>query len=254
MTLSQAPPTGVRRLSSTIGVSGDCYSVSQHDTGIYVGVEGGVDLVTRDGELSRVISSIHSVNSVCLYYDEIYTLTFTRMTFSTTDLKNGRWSVGVYDSDYQLSEVWVHKDQCDGFNQLAVREESVLVPHRDSKTIIEYSLDGEEERRIPCPMLKDTGTWMCGMSSSRGDAVIVSSGYTVSCIEVSAGQCAWSTDSLEEPRAVCCDDAGRIYVAVGGYSDTLLIAVLSGKTGKTASFPACACQHLLVSVATWQWL
>ena len=75
LTLAQTRPTGIK-LISAISVTNGCNSVSQHDTGIYVGVEGGVDLVTSYGESSRVISIIHDVNSVCLYDNEIYTLVF----------------------------------------------------------------------------------------------------------------------------------------------------------------------------------
>ena len=108
----------------------------------------------------------------------------------------------------------------------------VLIPHRESKTIIQYSLTGEVERRIPCPQMKDSNAGLCVMSS-RCDIMIVSCDGTVSCIDMSTLDRVWSTVSLEKPIAVCCDDADRVFVSVGGWSDTPKIAVLDGDTGKT---------------------
>ena len=229
MTSAQTLPTAVQ-LISTISVTNGCNSVSQHDIGIYVGIEGGVDLVPTDGETSRVISIIHDVNSVCLYDNEIYVLVFG----------SDGWSVRVYDSDYQLSESWGHNDRCEVFNQMVVRDERVLVPNRDRKTIVLYGLAGEVERSIPCFRLTDADTWLCG-SSPCHNAVIVSCDGTVSRIEVSTGHCVWSTDSLERPTAVCCDGDDRGYVSVGGYINALQIAVLRFKTGETASFLVGVC-------------
>ena len=63
--------------------------------------------------------------------------------------------------------------------------------------------------------------------------MIVSRDGIVSCIDVSTGDCVWSNDSQEQPRAVCCDNADRVYVAVGGWSEKIQITVLNGHTGKT---------------------
>ena len=139
----------------------------------------------------------------------------------------------------------------------------MLIPDRDKKTITLYSLTGEAGRRIPCLTLTDADTWLCEVLS-RGDTVIVSCNYVVSCVDVSTRSCVWATGSLEKPTAVCCDDDDRVYVAVGGYSDTLQIAVLNCKTGETALFlvdvclclsiPASISQHLMVTVSVCQCL
>ena len=224
---SQAPPTGMRLMRRAV-VSKQCYSVSQYDDQIYVAGSGGVYRGTSNGQSSCVISVDGFVHSVSVNDGGIYTLVYERDT---------SWSVRVYDSDYRPTRSWRHIERSGHFNQMAVRKDSVLVSDRDSKTIIQYSLTGEVERRIPCPILNNTHTlngydiWMCVMSS-RLDSVIVSCDGAVSCVHMSTGHCVWSTVSLDKPTAVCCDDADRVYVGVGLESDTIQISVLDGVTGK----------------------
>ena len=200
-----------------------CHTASHHGSYTYLGVRGGIDLVTSDGVSPRVISVEGYVSSVSVCDDLIYTL-----------VHHGSWSVRVYDSDYQLVGSWRHEKSNIYFNQLAVCKDSVLVPHRGSQTIIQYSLTGEVERRIPFIMLKNLfdSIWLCVMSSHR-DTLIISNGNSVCCIDVSTGRCVWSTNSLVKPGAVCCDDAGRVYVAVRGQADAMWISVLNGDTGRT---------------------
>ena len=221
---SQAPPTSMR-LKRRVSVSRECYSVSQDYGGqVYVGGIDGVDRVTCDSQSSRVISLDGVVCGVSVNDGVIYTL---------VNKSDSSWSVRVYGSKYQLILSWRHnEDSKDDMNQLAVSKVSVLVPHRNSKTIIQYSLTGEVERRIPCLILMGKNTWMCGMSSHR-DIVVVSCDSKVSCIDVSTGHCVWSTDSLEKPSAVCSDDADRVYAAFGGWSGTTQISVLDRDTGKS---------------------
>ena len=177
--------------------------------------------MTSDGLSSRVIWVDGHVKSACLNGGVIYTL---------VDKKDSGWTVRVYNSDYQLIRSWRHNDLFTISNQLVVRKDSVIVPDRNSKTIIQYSLTGEVERRILCRILKSAPTWLC-LTSTRCNAVIVSCGDTVSAIDLRTGQFVWSTGSLERPTAVCCDDADRVYVAVGGKSNAIHIAVRDGRTG-----------------------
>ena len=223
---SQAPPTSMR-LTRRVTVGGACYSVSHYGgSQIYVGDGSEVCLVKNEGESSRVLSVDGYVLCVSVFNNLIYTLIH----------KSNIWTVRVYDSDYLLSRSWRHYERCTAVNQMAVRKDCLLVPHRGSKTIIQYSLTGEAERRIPCPILKNAATWMFVMPS-RCDAVTVSCDGIVSCIDVSTGNCVWSTDSLEEPTAACCDNADRVFVDVGGRSDRMKIAILDGDTGKSV-FPS----------------
>ena len=188
---------------------------------MYVGIRGGVDLVTKYAQSSRIKAVDGYVYSVSACDNLIYALVYVRI---------GSWTVRVYNSDYQLNRSWKHNDRLTLSNQLVVRKDSVLVPDRNSKNIIQYSLTGEVERHIPCRVLKSALTWL-SVTSTLCNTVIVSCGDTVSSIDVGTGQCVWSTGSLERPTAVCCDDADRVYVAVGGKSNTINIAVLDGRTG-----------------------
>ena len=194
---------------------------------MFVGVTHGIDMLTCDNQSSRVISVDDDVDSLSVCDNLIYTLIFKPENDSS-----GSWSIRVYGSDYQLVRSWRHSERLSLFNQLAVRKDSVFVPDRESKTIVQYSLTGEVERRIPCPILNNAVVWLCVTSSYR-DAVIVSCDGTVSCIDVSTGHCVWSTDSLEKPSAVCSDDADRVYAAFGGWSGTTPISVLDRDTGKS---------------------
>ena len=201
---SQAPPTGMR-LTRRVQQSGWCRSVSHCDGQVYVGVRGGVYLLTNDGPLSCVISVEGMVWSVSICDNLIYTLI----------QESKSWTVRVYGSDYQPIRSWRHDEKCKAINQLAVRKDSVFVPDRDSKTIVKYSLAGEVQRCIPCPTLSSANTCLCVMPLRR-DAMIVSCNETVSFIGASTGHYVWIIDSLERPAAVCCDGAERVYVAVGG--------------------------------------
>ena len=185
----QAPPTGMR-LTRRVSVGDACYS---HYSNGQIYVEDGSELclVKNRGESFRVSSVDGYALCVSVCNDQIYTLIHER--------KNR--SVRVYDSDYRLIWSWRHYARCTAVNQLAVRKETVLVADRDSKTIIQYSLTAEVERRIPCPILSTAQTWLCVMPS-RHDAVIVSCNGTVSCIDMSTGHSIWSADSLEGPRAI----------------------------------------------------
>ena len=121
-------------------------------------VRDGIDLVTSDGVSPRVISVEGYVSSVSVCDDLIYTL-----------VHHSSWSVRVYDSDYQLIGSWRHEESNVYFNQLVVRKDSVLVPHRGSQTIIQYGLTGEVERRIPFIMLKNLfdSIWLCDVITPR---------------------------------------------------------------------------------------
>ena len=183
--------------------------------------------MTSNFQSSRVISVDGVVFSVSVSDNVIYAL---------VDEFTGEWLVRVYSSDYQLIRSWRHeaKSADEMFCQLEAGKDCVLVPHIVGKTIVQYSLTGEVERRIPCPILTDAYTWLCVMSP-HCDAVVVSCADTVSWIDLSTGLCVWSTDTLDYPTAVACHDTDRVYVAVAGDSDTIQIAVLDGDTGKAVS-------------------
>ena len=167
-----------------------CLSMSQYDDETYAACNGGVhrvtyvggigevNRVTRDGQSSRVISVDGNIHSVSVTDGVIYALVREWA---------GGWSVRVYDSEYQPTRSWRHSGGSIFLTQIAVRKDRVLVPDRESKTIIQYSLTGEVETRIPCPILKADHTWLC-VTSSRHDAVIVSCRGTVSCIDLSTGE------------------------------------------------------------------
>ena len=75
--------------------------------------------MTRDGRLSHVISVNGHVDSGYVYHDRIYTLVY---------IISGDWSVRVHNSDCDLIQSWRHEVN-DNPNQLAVRKDSVLLPH-----------------------------------------------------------------------------------------------------------------------------
>lgn len=57
---SQAPPSSMR-LTSKSGVKNYCNSVCHNNTGIYVGMLGGIDLLTPYGQQSCVILAGYDV-------------------------------------------------------------------------------------------------------------------------------------------------------------------------------------------------
>ena len=127
--------------------------MTQYDGQTYVGLIGGVDRVRSDGHSSHVTSVDGEVCSVSVNDGLIYT------PVSMTD----GWSVRVYDSNYQLIRLWRHNEDCRLISQLVVKKDSVLVPDRDCRTIVQYSLTGEVKRLIPCLELICVATWLCLM-------------------------------------------------------------------------------------------
>ena len=241
-TSSQTPPTSMR-LKRRVDVGGRRLSVSHCGSHLYVRAHHGVNLVTPDGQSSSVISVDEIVWSVSVCDNLIYKLVS----------KNKIASVRVYDIGYHLVQSWVYDNGYTKINQLTVRKDRVLIPDRDSKTIIQYSLTGEVERRIRCNVLNATRTSLC-VKSSCPDALIVSCGGSVLCMDMSTGRFLWSNGSLEEPRAVCCDNADRVYVAIGEVSNTIQIAVLDGDTGKSVCKPSASFRYCSLSVIGSLWI
>lgn len=212
------------KLMKRVCVSDQCRNMSHHDGDIYVAVyDFGVDRISGDGQLSQVIpeSDLNIyVEGVCVHDNLLYTL---------VDVLS-EWSVRIYDSDYHLILKWPHIDSVRKTNQLIVQQDCVLIPNRDSKTLIEYNLAGQILRQVPCHILKDDNTCLC--ATSTYDTVVVTCGSVVCCINMTTGVCKWTNNSLNRPTAICSDEAGRLYVAEYGEPNTTRIAILDGETGK----------------------
>ena len=96
---SQAPPNGMR-LVWTIKLKDGCSSGLQYDGEVYVGVDGGLNRVAKDGQSSRVILLDGIVWNSRVHDGMIYTMV------SNSD----SWSVRVYSSDYRLVRSWRHSE------------------------------------------------------------------------------------------------------------------------------------------------
>lgn len=204
--------------------------VSHHNGQLFAGMDGGVDVVYRHLDFYSVIEFEGSADAMFFNGNGVLVLVHV----------GGQWHVRTYDPEYQLLMSWQHDDSGQTLNELVVVGDVILLPDRGRQTIARYKLSGESETSFPCPMLRrHDETRMCVMSD--GDSVVVVSGNTVCCLNAMDGQPIWSNQELDQPLAVTCDSAGRVFVAVGGRSPTIKLVILDGCTGEMFGFVSVYC-------------
>ena len=125
----RAKPTKMKLVKS-IRVSNFCYCVVSLKDQLYVGVDGGVDLISKQSQLFRITSVEEKVYSIDFDNNNMmYTLSKQRQ----------QWDIKVYDSTHKRIASWKHseKGSTSSSNSLLVAQDSVFVPDRDSKVIVE---------------------------------------------------------------------------------------------------------------------
>lgn len=216
-----APPTKLE-IVVEIPVGSYCYSVCESRAVSYVGVEGGLEIISGDTNSSnRLISLDGYIHSVCSYKDRLYLLHWA----------SDKWSVLVYDTNGrgQLLK-WLHNDITNSYpNKLAIYNQHIYVPDRSRNRITVYTLDGVIVTHYDCKLDSDITALTV---TSSGQIVIsqLNSGL-LRCISVVTSQELWTT-KLVEPSAVTTDKKhGFIYVATGGLSETLDMKILKPNKG-----------------------
>ena len=218
----RAKPTEMKLLKR-IGVSNFCYCVASHNNQLYVGVDGGVDLISKQSQLFRITSVEEKVYSIDFDNNNMmYTLSKQRQ----------QWDIEVYDSMHKRIASWKHseKGSTSYANSLLVVQDSVFVPDRDSKVIVEYSLDGREKSRLQCPTLQNTDVAMC--KTSLTDVVILKNGGTLSKMNIRTGGSDWINSRITSSVGNCRDAADRVFIAYGGMNENMETNIYDGGTGK----------------------
>lgn len=108
--------------------------------------------------------------------------------------------------------------------KMTLRGGSIVICDRLALT--EYSFDGRKKRRMSYQALNGVPQSLSAMSQSD-DVIVIDSQHQVHRLNVATGRCVWTNGSLAESAAICCDEADRVFVAVG-----VSITVLDSETGE----------------------
>lgn len=194
---------------------------------LYVGLSGGISLITEEGVTQQVIFTEGMVCSIHIVNELFYTLSHSCV--------DSTWSVRVYDSTFIVRE-WKHIDiKEQSLNQLAIVEGNVFIPDRINKLIVRYSTSGKVIGRMFHSTLTDGPVRLCAMSHIP--SLVLVNGSTVSRLDASMGcHCVWANDCMDESTAVCCGAGDRVYVVIGRWCTNPMVAVLDGQTGEWSSY------------------
>lgn len=143
------------------------------------------------------------------------------------------WRVEVYDSNADRVAKWEHSEGgwSSQSNNLLVLGDSVFVPDRESKVIVEYSLTGQVKAKLKSPTLQKTDVALCFLSHEN--TMIVKIGKKISKMDIRTG----GSDSIihiehSTVRGISHDKGGRIYTAVIGFNNDLKTFLLDAETDK----------------------
>jgi len=203
--------------------SGRCTSVCNYQGTTYVGLNCGVAIIEEQNQSSRQLLKMTSnVDSVVLYKDRLFTL--------VDALKNSDpRTVTVCNLTGKLITSWTHsniKKWC--CTKLAVVNDQVLIPDIPNRRLIVYSLAGEVEKHINCPLhYSASSVSVCAVDD---DSVIVSDfgSSKVLKVKISNGEVEWTSVGMTKSQGVAYY-RGRVYVA--NCSTHTRIWILDGNTG-----------------------
>jgi len=200
----------------TVHVSGDCTSVCSYRGNTYVGHVNGVDKIEGDNQCpEKFIAETGRVHSVVVYNERLYTLLCG--------------SIRIYKLDGELVTRWRHPSIVDDtrYNKMTFVNDQLVIPDRQNKKLIVYSLTGEIQKRIDCPLLGENHVSICAIDDH---SVVVSDCEfsKVFKVNISSGDVEWTSEHVPNPEGVAYYDGG---VFVTNPSPTTRVWILNGKTG-----------------------
>jgi len=211
-------------LLHTVPASSYCSSVCSYQGNTYVGLWGeGVAIIEESNQSCRkFITTTDSVDSVSVYKDRLYTL-------EGSIIYGIPYKVSVHDLTGKLITSWTLSDIPDTwcFNKLAVVNDQVVILDGEKRRLVVYSLTGEVQKHINCPLLSTSKVSLCAVD----DLSVVVSNYESSKVfkvNISSGEVEWTTEHVTRPLGVAfCK--GRVYVA--NFSTDTRVWILDGNTG-----------------------
>ncbi len=142
-----------------------------------------------------------SVNSIRVHEDRIYTL---------ISVSKSVWAVKVLDMSGNLINSWSYSDISNYYNQLTVINNQIVIPHRNNKQLIIYSLNGEKVKTIPCSLLNNKYTRICNADNT---SVVISNHTQVFKVDTFMGQSTPRSTQILNSRAVTCYRSKHVLVA-----------------------------------------
>jgi len=215
-------------LLHTVQMSDGCTSVCSYRNITYVGHVNGVDKIEENNQFrGGFIPAAGPVDSVAVYKDKMYILG------SKTILGHGRLVNVCHRHPGEKSVIKEHPDIIDylKFNKMAFVNDQLVIPDRQNRKLIVYSLDGEVEKCIDCPLLGEEHVSICAV----GDHSVVVSDcgtFNVFKVNILSGEVKWTSIPVAYPGGVAYYD-GRVLLT--NASTTTRVSILDGKTGNTVS-------------------
>ena len=154
------------------------------------------------------------VQALSVYNDRLYIL-----------VSGSPCTVHVYKTCGEFVTKWNHNDNTRYISGLAVVSDQVVVPDRQNKQLVVYTLSGQLVKSISCPLSKH---WV-SLCAAGADSVIVSdyNASKVFKVSIATGEVKW-TNSVTNPQGVTCYGQKSVMVVRSNSSD---IKILNTDTG-----------------------
>jgi len=205
-----------------VDVSKMCNSVCSYEENIYIGLRSHAEIVRLDDgfTVTKSFTADESVYSFTVYKNKLYALTRCN-SYSEYEVK-------VYTlHGYQVTS-WIHRDESMSKNELAIIDDQVVIPNKESKMMTIYSLAGKVEKHIPCSLLnKYSSTFIC---TADKHCVVVSdyNSSQVFKVNLTTEKIIWTCKSVSKPHGVTCYESKYVLVTNGSIA---IIWILDVKTG-----------------------
>jgi len=210
------------KLSQSVDVSGNCWSVCKYEGSTYVGLNDGtgIDRIDESFSVTKSFASVtNSVTGVTVHKNKLYALQYISST---------NWEVHVYDLTGKQVTSWSHHDNSEYANKLVIVDDQIVVPDRHSKRLTIYSLTGEVIKHVSCPLLSNTGTAIC---AADRHCVVVShyDSSQVFKLDLTTEKVIWTCKDVSQPQGVTCYRSK--YILVTNRSSKTTIWILDMETG-----------------------
>ena len=142
------------------------------------------------------------------------------------------YAVFVYDLHGKQLHKWNFVYQSDlTANAMAIVGDQLLLADNTNACIAIYSLNGEKQRSIPCPLIRGGYNSVCGCGP---DAVVIAHNDSnkVFRVKLSTGEVEWTSDAVRQPIGVCQYSDKYILVTIHDTIQQAKVWILDSKSGE----------------------
>lgn len=198
-----------------------CTSVCSYQGKTYLGLYQRVDVIEGDNQSRKKFKTATDwVHSVAVYKDRLYTLVY-----------GNPYIVTVHDLTGKLISSWTHSDitQFFCFNKLTIVNNQIVIPDRQNKMLVVYSLTGEVQKQIECNLLRASSVSLC---AAKSYSVVVSDleSSKVFKVNLSSGEVEWISERVTKPLGVTYYRQNKVLVTNTSTACTR-VWILDGETG-----------------------